>query len=138
MAPVPVFHGAVDDRGQLALSAAEREQRRTYLRGLAGKTVEVIVRKVRTKRSLDMNAYLHAVPFPILAEHFGDDIEGVKFDVMGECWGWRSTKGGQRIPVKGHTSDMTVEESTYFVDWLIPWALVNHGVVIPLPNEVDA
>ena len=39
------------------------------------------------------------------------------------------------LPVKVHTSDMTVEEGTAFLDWLIPWALQEHGVEIQTPDE---
>jgi hypothetical protein len=138
MAQVPIFHARVTDEGKLELVEAERDRRRVWLQSLAGKAVEVIVRKERLQRTLDQNAYLHAVPFPMLASHIGDSVEGVKFDLMGECWGWTTTKGGHYIPIKPHTSDMSVEECSQFIDWLIPWAMTTHGVDIPLPNEVAA
>ncbi len=136
---VPIFHAWVSPDIKLELAEAERELRKAYLRGLVGKNVEVIVRKVRTQRSLDMNAYLHAVVFPILAEYFGESIEDTKLVTMGECWGWKTDKvTGRDIPINAHTSDMSVEESAYFVDWVVPWALTKFGVVIPLPNESAA
>lgn len=139
MAPVPIFTGRVSEQGQLTLNEAERHYRRQWLDSLAGKDVEVIVRKKRTQRSLDQNAYWHAVPFPLLQEALGyDSIEELKFDLMGEKWGWTTTKHGNHIPVKPHTSEMTVEECTEFIDWLIPWAMTKHGVTIPLPNEVTS
>ena len=42
---------------------------------------------------------------------------------------------GHLIPVKPHTSSMTVEESKFFVDWLIPCAAQKFGLQIPLPDE---
>ena len=137
MASFPVFHGRVSPEVKLELHESERLLRRTYLRALVGQDVEVIVRKQRVQRSLDQNAYLHAHPFPLLAEHFGYSVPEVKFVLMGECWGWKKVNG-KDIPVKPSTSDMTVEECTYFIDWLIPWAAVNHGVAIPLPNEASS
>lgn len=134
---VPIFRAEVTAGETLVFLASDRDRRQRYLRGLVGERVEVTIRKERQKRTLDMNSYLHARPFPILADYFGDSVEGVKFDLMGEFFGWTTTKGGHRIPVKAHTSDMTREESGRFVDWLIPWALTNHGVVIPLPNEAE-
>jgi hypothetical protein len=138
MAQIPIFHGAVTDAVRIEFVEAERYLRHAYLKTLIGRNVECIVRKERVKRSLDMNAYLHAVPFPLLAEYFGDSIEGTKLDLMGECFGWRTAPSGHQLPVKPHTSDMTVEESAFFVDWLIPWAakLPGGGVRIPLPGEV--
>ena len=138
MTPTPLFHGRVDKSGRLELLDTERWKRQQHLRSLAGKRVEVIIRKAHTKRSLDMNAYLHKVPFPMLAEHFGDSIEGVKLDLMGECFGWTKTAQGHDIPMKSHTSDMTVEESKFFLDWLIPWAMTTHGIDIPPPQRVSA
>jgi hypothetical protein len=109
------------------------------LRKLAGKRIEVVFRKPKSKRSLDMNAYLHSTngPFRLLAEHFGEDIAGIKLALAGECFGWVYSKTIRReVPVKPHSSDWTVEDSKYFVDWVIPWAAREHGVLIPLPGEV--
>jgi hypothetical protein len=108
-------------------------------RKLAGRKVEVVLRRPKSKRSIEMNKYLHCEtgPFRLLAEHFGEDIPGVKLALMGECFGWVWSKAaGREVPIKGHSSEMTIEESKYFVDWVIPWAAMNHGVEIPLPNEV--
>lgn len=139
MAAVPIFHGRITDDGTLILDPHEATQRAAHRRSLAGKRVEIIIRKERTKRSLDQNAYLHTVPFPILAEYFGDSIEGVKYSVMGECWGWKRDRiTGREVPVKANTSDMTVDEAAFFIDWLIPWAMTNYGVDIPYPREVSA
>lgn len=136
MTAVPVWHGRIDNDGHFLLSEDERDARREYLQSLAGARVEITVRKERTQRSIDQNAYLHAVPFPILAEHFGNSIEEVKYVLMGECFGWH-TVAGREIPVKPSTSGMSVEECSRFIEWLIPWAMMEHGCAIPLPNEVE-
>ena len=100
------------------------------------KTCPTCGRSISSKRTLAQNKYWHSVPFKLLAESIGDSIENVKLDCMGECWGWTTTKlGGNRVPIKPHTSDMTIEEGCFFTDWIIPWALEFHRVVIPLPNE---
>lgn len=137
---IPIFRGRVDEDGRLTLAEGEREQRRAWLDTLRGRDVEVTVRKLRLRRSIDQNAYWHAVPFPLLAEYFGDSIEGVKFDLLGECFGWTTTKAGHRIPVKPHTSDLTTEEGAHFTDWMVQFAaqLPGGGVQIPLPNEAAA
>lgn len=106
------------------------------LKRLAGQRVEVVIRKPKSKRSLDMNAYWHKWPFRLIADEVGDSIEGVKYDLMGEFFGWvPGPVSGKLIPAKVHTSDMTKEESARFVDWLIPFGLQKFGVVIPLPGE---
>lgn len=123
-------------RGPASSELADRV--RAALRAIARKPVEVVIRAPRVKRSDDMNRYLHCDtgPFRLLAEHLGDSIEGVKYDLMGEFFGWvKGPISGRLIPIKAHTSDMTVEESAKFLDWLIPWAATEHGVLIDLPNE---
>jgi hypothetical protein len=131
----PIFSGHVSDCGVLAVH--EFRDYANHLRSLAGNRVEVIVRKLRSQRSLDQNAYLHGVVFPLIAAEQGDSVEGVKFDLMGEKWGWTMTKGGRHIPVKPHTAEMTVEECTQFIDWVIPWAAQTLNMRIPLPNEAE-
>lgn len=138
MALAPVFHGRVTAEGRLELAEDERDRRRLYFQHLVNRDVEIVIQKQRRQRSVDQNAYLHATVFPLLASEFGDSVEGVKFDLMGEKWGWTVTAGGHHLPVKSHTSGMTVEECSEFIEWVIPWALTTHGIALPLPNEVIA
>jgi hypothetical protein len=131
---VPVFHGRITMEGKFLLDEAERDRRRVYFQALAGKDVEIVVRKIRVQRSVDQNAYLHAVPFPMLAEVTGYTLTEIKYVLMGECWGWKGI-GGHEIPVKAHTSDLSVDECKQFIDWLIPWSMEKFGLAIPLPGE---
>lgn len=90
------------------------------------------------KRTLKQNAFLHAEPFPKLAKAMGLSVNQTKFVVMTTFWGWEPvTLRGVRlmVPVKVHTSDMTVAETNTFIDWLVPWAMEEHGVEIILPDE---
>lgn len=137
MAIVPVWHGLVDEDGKLLLTLAEADQRRHYLRFLKGQRVEVVIRKARSQRSLDQNAYFHGVPVPLLAAEWGEDVETTKLLILGECFGWKETHGS-RLPLKPHTSKLTVEEFSHLIEWLPPWAMVNFGVSIPLPHEAEA
>jgi hypothetical protein len=74
------------------------------------------------KRTLDQNAYLHAEPFQKLAKAWGESVSRAKLICMGEFWGYEPCRvTGMLLPVKPHTSDMTVAECTLFIDWLIPW-----------------
>lgn len=128
------FSGQVDERGQL--NREVREQVAEWIRTFAGRRIDIGIRQHRRQRSLDQNAYLHAEPFPKLAAHWGESIARTKLICMGEFWGWEPCKVTRcYLPVKAHTSDMTVEECTHFIDWLLPWALTEHGVAITLPDE---
>ena len=122
------------DHGALKLDGGRFRAEMAELGTVEG--LELIVRTRQSQRSLDQNAYLHGVVFKLLAEHFGDSVQGVKHDLMGECWGWTVSKvRGQPIPIRLHTSEMSTTDCAYFIDWVIPWAATEHGVMIPLPNE---
>lgn len=91
------------------------------------------------KRSDAQNRYLHKEPFPKMAAKFGESVARTKLILMGEFWGYEPCKvTGVLLPVKVHTSEMTVAETTTFIDWLIPWALMEHGVEIDLPPFKEA
>lgn len=106
------------------------------LRKHAGAGLDIIIREHVRQRSLDQNAYLHAEPFPKLARVWFESVERAKLICMGEFWGWEPCKvTGQVLPVKAHTSSMTVEECTAFIEWLIPWANTEHHADVMLPNE---
>lgn len=129
-----LFVGEVDAHGRL--DSETRIRVAEWIRTFTSRKVDVIVRQHRRQRSLDQNAYLHAEPFPALARKWGESIDRTKLICMGEFWGWEPCKVTRcYLPVKAHTSDMTVEECTLFIDWLLPWALTEHGVEIHTPEE---
>jgi hypothetical protein len=88
------------------------------------------------KRTSQQNKYWHAEPFLKLAAAMGESVERTKLIVMGQFWGWEPCKvTGHLLPVKVHTSQMTVREGNVFLDWLIPWAAEEYGIEILLPDE---
>jgi hypothetical protein len=112
---------------------------RDEFRKLKGKHIDITieVHSKQRKRTSEQNAFLHAEPFPKLAAKWGESVARAKLICMGEFWGWEPCAvSGALLPVKAHTSDMTVTECTTFIDWLIPWAAVEHGVEITSPQEV--
>ena len=129
------FTGATIRDGRLVLD--DPQSFKTAMWRMREGRVSVKVEQPVSNRTMAQNAYLHAVPFPIIAEHCGDSVEGVKYDLMGEKWGWKpSTLDPNRmVPVKPSTSSMTVEECTEFIEWLIPFAWDTFGLSIPYPSE---
>lgn len=138
MSAARIFHGRVDAAGKLLLSDDEKAMRDRYLQRFAGKDVDVTIRIHREQRSLDQNAYLHAVPFLLLSEYWGEDIETTKLLVLGECFGWRDFPDGRRIPMKSSTAALNTEETSRLIEWMPPWAMTHFGVSIPLPEESEA
>lgn len=126
----------IDGSGTIA-NENIRDDIRDAIRSRKGKYLDITIQLHREgprKRSLDQNAYLHAEPFPKLAKAWGESIARTKLICMGQFWGWEPCKvTGLLLPVKAHTSEMTVEECTLFIDWLIPWAADDPHYVEILP-----
>ena len=131
--PVPVFPVKVDD--QARLHVADKPALQRYLSTLAGKDAELIIRLPKQVRSLDQNAYWHAVPVRLLAEHTGYSEKEMSDAMLGECFGWKKGPVGRDIPVKESTADLTVDEFTQLIDWALKWGPEFHGVPIPAPGE---
>lgn len=135
-----VFHGRVNEDGKLLLLDDEREMRERYLRRLVGKPVDVTIRIHREQRSLDQNAWLWGVAYPLIAEELGydrDEHEDLHYALIDECFGRRfDARIGREVPnVRSSTLD-TVKFSEY-MEWLVRWA-AKQGIVVPLPNESEA
>ena len=88
-------------------------------------------------RSLEQNAFLHAVPLRIICDHTGHDIDEIKEYLLIEAFGSQEKEVlGRRIvrPIK-RSSELTTQEFSWFLDWIEHWAIETVGLVIPRPNE---
>lgn len=129
-----VFPGVVNEDGT-RIVFNEPAKYAEFRRKLAGMKVEVILRKPKSKRSLDQNAYAHKWPFRIIADAMGESIEAAKLCILGEKFGWHQVQG-RTLPIKTSTADLSTEEFSDLIEWMPPWALEMFGAVIPLPREV--
>lgn len=133
---VLVFQGRVFGDGELVLDDQARFD--AHMNTMKDKRVEVVVRPIRSQRSLSQNNYWWAVPVELMAEYMGEERQAVHYALLGECFGYHyNAKLGRLVPNKGSSSALTTEEFSQLIEWCPPWALANHGVNIPLPNEVD-
>ena len=142
MAPVvPVWRGTVTAAGQLELYALEAQDRRAYLRTLAGADVDVIVRTRRKQRSLPQNAYLHGVVIPVLADGLGYDKHEynlLHYSLLAECYGCvYDPRTGREWPALT-SSQLSTKQFSDYIEWIVRWAAVEHGIRVPLPNECEA
>jgi hypothetical protein len=121
-------------------SADLARQVATALKPLADgrKVVEIVIRKPRTQRSLDQNAYWWAVPVKILAEFCGYTENQMHYALLGECFGYEPGPHGVPVPVKPSSADLSVEEFTHLIDWAQQWAASELGVDVPGPDEARA
>jgi hypothetical protein len=131
-----VFAGVAMAEGRVQW--ADTDSVRRCLHKLAGKDIEVVIRRPRSKRSLAQNAYWHAVPVQIMQEFMGEWHDATHYALLGECWGYHFNDLLQRaVPNKGSSSSLTVEEFSRMIEWCPPWAMTTWQVQIPLPNECD-
>lgn len=133
MSPVPVFSGEVGPRGSLSLK--EPRKFRSYLSGLRGKRVDVIVRTHRERRSNEANRYYWGVVVALLAEEFGYEKEechevlAMHFLRIEDC----PITGAPR---RKRTPDCDTKEFSDYVDACIRLA-AEHGVEIPPAQDVE-
>lgn len=115
---------------------------RAALKARAGRLTEVIVRDKPTQRSLDQNAWTWGVAYPALAEALGYDkheIEDLHYGLVAKWGGEHFDKRmGQMVPNK-RSSKLTTKEFSDYMEWLVRFAAMEcGGVVITLPDEVEA
>ena len=99
-----------------------RENCRQYIDELdPGKKWRVTICEYRKKRSNEQNAYIHAVPFPLMMEHTGYDLDELKRELCGLFMGTEKYEifGKERErPIKT-TSQMTTKEMSDFIEWMM-------------------
>lgn len=135
-APVPTFPATVSDAGALELSQAQRQAIKRWCKTLKGQEVEVIVRKRRSKRSLDQNAYFHAVPVELMAEEWGVTHDEAYYLLLAE---WKGYKDGPlgRMPNCTSGSKLTKDDFSALITWVLDYGPSEWNVYIPAPDEVE-
>lgn len=129
-----VFSGMVSG-GQFQMD--EPAQWASALNKLEGKRVYLSVRDERKQRSKRQNSYYWAVIIPILSECFGYEPEEMHEVLLAE----HAREYGENPlapPKIKRTSSMSTEEAEVYYDRVRRWAIINYGVQIPLPNEIEA
>jgi len=128
--------GASVTDGKLRLD--ESRAFKAAMRRMKHGRVVVKIEQPATKRSLDQNAYWWAVPVMLLAEHCGYTTSQMHYALLGECFGYVEGPRGQPIPVKPSSSELTREEFTHLIEWVLTWGPSELGVLIPGPSEYAA
>lgn len=139
MTPVPLFKGRVLPGGLLVLDRPKDYAR--YVRSFAGAFIEVTLRKQRSKRSLDQNAWHWGVALPIIAQELGYDRhehDVLHYALVAKCFGvHHDAKLQQDIP-NVRSSKLSTAEFSQLMEWEVRWAATEYGIVVPLPNESEA
>jgi hypothetical protein len=141
MAPVPVFHATVSENGKLVLEPAERYQRQGYLRRLAGKSVDVVVKPHRHKRSDAQNRFWWGVAVPLIAHELGYDKhehEALHYALVNLCFGTTSDPRLKQDVPNARSSQLTTAQFSELMEWAVRWAATEYGIVVPLPHEAES
>lgn len=130
MSERPVFIGVVSD-GKVRLDYPK--QFAAYSTRFEGDEIEVEIRKRRSRRSHDQNAYYWAVVIPLLASHTGYTHDEMHEALKAKFLGTEDMSHGLlRI---GSTAKLNTLEFADLVDRVVLWAAESLGVVIPLPDK---
>lgn len=134
-----VFRAKVYDAGDgTAIQDVPRYWR--TLESLAGKQIEIVIRKPKSKRSLEQNAWHWGIAVPMIADALGYDRhehDQVHYALVSKCFGVRHDPKLGEVPNK-RSSQLTVQEFAELMEWECRFAAEFCGVVLPLPNETDA
>lgn len=136
---VPTFHGRVDEAGRLGLLESERQQRQSYLSTLAGKSVDVVVKVHRQKRTYDQLKYWFGVPMKRLSDHTGYTKMQMHYLCLAICFGVTVDElTGREVPIVPASRHLTAQQMGELIEWCPPWAFETYnGIEIPLPERVD-
>lgn len=108
-------------------------------RKLAGKRVEVVLRKPKSKRSLDQNAWWWGIAVPMIADELGYDKhehDAVHYALVSKCFGVKQDPKLGEVP-NVRSSKLTVQQFAELMEWSVRWAAEYCGVVLPLPGEAE-
>lgn len=98
-----------------------------YLEQLISKGATVEVTQVRKSRSKWQNSYFHVI-VKLFSDHTGYETDESKIIIKRSC-GLIYKRGDQAF-LKS-TSDLDVAEFSEFLDKVIRWCAMEHGIVVP-------
>jgi hypothetical protein len=139
----PAFGALVSEQGTCIWDDLHGFQ--SYLRGLAGKRVRVVVSRETKGRTLPQNSWLWGAIYPAIADwsgHTVDEIHAVMKDMHGlKTLVTMAPAGEGRFPgqrqtlVPRSTATYTTEEFSTYVERVRAWAAMQ-GLNIPDPGRV--
>lgn len=108
----------------------------SYLRGLAGKRVRVVVSRETKGRTLPQNAWLWSGVYPYIVDwsgHILDEVHEFMKDMFGVKVLLRMPNGLEYFVPKS-TADYTTEEMSTYIEYIRAFA-AQQGINIPDPGR---
>jgi hypothetical protein len=113
---------------------------------------KITVEPVKSARSHSQNAYLWAVPYKLISEVTGYEVEEVHEYMLGRFFGWKDKKvpktprnpsGVESVPVRTTTTDehgkrsvLSFEAFSEYVAFIQRFGAMKLGLVIPDPDPM--
>jgi len=126
----PIFHGKVE-KGKLIIDSPDRF--RVHLSRYEGQSVEVVVRKKKSQRSLQQNRAYFGIAVEILCEHTGFGREEMHVALRQKFASRVDEKTGLTI-IESTAAMDTVRFGKYYAE-IQRWALEFLNIYVPDPNE---
>lgn len=115
---------------------------------------KITAEPVKSQRSHSQNAYLWAVPYKLISEATGYEVEEVHEYFLGRFFGWKDKKvpktprnpeGVESVPVRTTTTDehgkrsvLSVDQFSEYVAYIQRFGAVKLGLVIPDPDPMHS
>ena len=118
----------------------------------ANEAWKITAEPVKATRSNSFNAYLWAVPYKLISEATGYEVEEVHEYFLGRFFGWKDKKvpktprnpsGVESVPVRTTTTDehgkrsvLSMDQFGEYVAFIQRFAATKLGIVVPDPDPM--
>jgi len=139
--PIPKFEADVVDK-KLKLFDHEKKAIARWISTFKnGTKLEITIRKQKTKRTNDQNAYYWGIVIPILSNFFGHDNPEDMHEDLKQKFNPIESKVKPGTMIGGTTTKLsTVEffcDETSYVERICRWASMDYGIYVPPPKKAD-
>jgi len=138
--PIPIFQANIVAGKIKMLDHVKQAIIRWCMTFKTGAHVEIIIRKHRSKRTNDQNAYYFGVVVKILADHFGYEPEECHEELK-LLFNPIQSKIDPSRTIGGSTTKMSTVEFFHdedsYVERIARWAATEHQVFIPPPEKAE-
>lgn len=115
----------------------DKKRFHNYMAKMNGKEIQLSVGPKMKPRSLNENAYYWAVVVQTLADEFGYLPEEMHSILKSLFLKKETLLKKKKYMTVASTALLSTIEFEDYCEKIRKWALVDHGVKIPLPNEID-
>ena len=139
--PTPIFEGHVVDKKMKMFDHEKKAIARWIATFADGTKLDIFIRKQKTKRTTDQNAYYFGVVIPILADFFGHDNTDDMHEDLKLEFNPVESKVNPGTMIGGSTAKLSTVEffsgETSYVERICRWAATEYNIYIPPPKKVE-